>query len=86
MTSIDDIIRLLEAAKSHGDNGVETANKAKGSPRTKKKQTNSPYKKAYASAFKKIAPKNKTKKGGWKKGGFRRTQKAAHAEAKRRTK
>ncbi len=51
-----------------------------------KKRKTSPYQTAYGNAFKKIAPKHKTKKGAWKKGGFKRTQKAAHAEAKRRTK
>ena len=86
MTLIDDLIRLLEAAKN-----VDSAKKSKVSalvsPKKKKRKvTQSPYKKAYSAAFKKIAPKNKTKKGKWKKDGFKRTQKAAHAEARRKTK
>ena len=81
MTSIDDVIRLLEAAKSHGDNGVKTAKKAKGSPRTKRKV--SAYQKRYGAAFKKLAPKYKTKAGKWKKDGFKRCAAAARRMAKK---
>ena len=43
----------------------------------------SAYSKRYGAAFRKIAPKYKNKKGGWRKGGFKAAQKAAHKEAKR---
>jgi hypothetical protein len=56
-----------------------------GAPRTRPKKVKkvSAYSKRYGAAFKRIAPKNKKKGGGWKQGGFMRTQKAAHKEAKR---
>jgi len=43
----------------------------------------SAYSKRYGKHFKAIAPANKTKAGSWKKGGFLKTQKAAHRKAKR---
>ena len=49
----------------------------------KKKRKASAYSKRYGAAFRKIAPKYKNKKGGWRKGGFKAAQKAAHKEAKR---
>ena len=83
MTSIDDVIRLLEAA-----NNTKPAVSSKGQApsKTKKKRKVSTYQKNYGAAFKKLAPKYKTKKGSWKKGGFKRAQKEAHKEARRRTK
>jgi len=51
--------------------------------RSKPKRKASAYSKRYGAAFKRIAPKNKKKGGGWKQGGFMRTQKAAHKAAKR---
>ena len=50
---------------------------------TRRKRTASAYSKRYGAAFKRIAPKNKKKGGGWKQGGFMRTQKAAHRAAKK---
>ncbi|HIN77342.1 MAG TPA: hypothetical protein EYM97_00775 [Gemmatimonadetes bacterium] len=47
------------------------------------KRRASAYSKRYGAAFKRLAKKNKKKSGGWKKGGFARTQKAAHRAAKR---
>lgn len=82
MTSIDDVIRLLEAARDSSSSPKPS--KSRKAPAKKRKT--SPYQSAYGKAFKKLAPKNKTKKGAWKKGGFKRTQKAAHAEARRKTK
>jgi hypothetical protein len=49
----------------------------------KPKRKPSAYSKRYGAAFKRIAPKNKKKGGGWKQGGFMRTQKAAHKAAKK---
>ena len=85
MTSIDDVIRLLEAARdAPSSSSGSQSSRSRKTP--KKKRKASPYQAAYGKAFKKLAPKNKTKKGAWKKGGFKRTQKAAHAEARRKTK
>ena len=50
---------------------------------TKKKRMKSAYNSKYAKAFQKVAPKYKKKGGGWKKDGFKKAQKAAHAMAKR---
>jgi len=77
MTSIDDVIRLLEAAKSSSSEASEST------PKTKKaKRQPSAYQKRYSKAFKKHQSKYKTTKGKWKKDGFKRCQKAAHKEAK----
>ena len=51
--------------------------------KAKPKRRASAYSKRYGAAFKRIAKKNKKKGGGWKKGGFARTQKAAHKAAKK---
>ena len=50
----------------------------------KAKRKPSAYSKRYGAAFKRIAPKYKNKRGGWKKDGFKRAQKAAHKEARKR--
>ena len=49
----------------------------------KKPRRASAYSKRYGAAFKRIAPKNQKKGGGWKQGGFMRTQKAAHRAARK---
>ncbi len=49
----------------------------------KTKRKVSAYNRRYKAAFKKIAPKHKTKNGKWKAGGFKRAVKAAHKEAKK---
>jgi len=77
MTSIDDIIRLLEAAKNTPTESMETA-----APKKKKRKV-SGYQKRYGAAFKKLAPKYKTKAGKWKKDGFKRCAAAARKVAKR---
>lgn len=81
MTSIDDVIRLLEAARDQGSSpaGKKTPSK----PRSKPKRKASAYSQKYAKAFKQIAPKHKKKNGGWKQGGYKRAVKQAHAKAKR---
>lgn len=78
MTSIDDIIRLLEAAK----NTPSASTRASTAPKKKKRKV-SAYQKKYGSAFKKLAPKYKTKAGKWKKDGFKRCAAAARKVAKR---
>lgn len=78
MTSIDDVIRLLEAAKSDQTKTVPVKKKA-GKPKRKP----SAYSAKYAKAFKSIAPKHKKKSGGWKQGGYKRAVKQAHAKAKK---
>ena len=84
MTSIEDIIRLLEAARDSGSSaGSSPSTKRAASSSSKKKRKPSAYSKRYGAAFKKLAPKYKTKAGKWKKDGFKRCQKAAHREAKR---
>ena len=51
--------------------------------KAKPKRRASAYSKRYGRAFKRIAPKHKKKGGGWKQGGFMRTQKAAHRAARK---
>ena len=77
MTSIDDVIRLLEAAK----NTSKTSSKA-AAPKKKKRKV-STYQRKYGAAFKKLAPKYKTKAGKWKKDGFKRCAAAARKVAKK---
>jgi len=40
----------------------------------------------YGRAFKRLSPRYKKKNGGWKKDGFKRCVKAAHAECRRKHK
>ena len=51
------------------------------SPKTKRKA--SAYSKRYGAAFRKLAPKYKKKNGGWRAGGFKACQKAAHKLARK---
>tara|TARA_Y100000114_G_C11757186_1_gene327520 strand:- start:530 stop:775 length:246 start_codon:yes stop_codon:yes gene_type:complete len=81
MTSIDDVIRLLEAAKSTSKKAVQV--QANTSKAVKKKRKVSAYQKRYGKAFKKLAPKYKTKAGKWKKDGFKRCAAAARRSAKK---
>lgn len=53
-------------------------------PKPKRRKTK--YQRAYKKAFDSIAPTNKNKNGKWKKGGFKRTVKAAHAKVKKELK
>jgi len=79
MTSIDDVIRLLEAAKaSGGSKAAPSPKKASKAPRKA-----SAYNRRYSAAFKRLSPKYKTKKGAWKKNGYRSCVRAAHREARR---
>jgi len=87
MASIDDVIRLLEAAREHQQSGspgkIKNSKKVAISTKKKAPRKASEYSKKYAKAFKSIAPKHKKKSGGWKKDGYKRAVKAAHAKAKR---
>lgn len=51
-------------------------------PKEKTRRPNA-YNAKYSKAFKKVESKYKTKSGAWKKDGFKRAQKAAHALAKK---
>ena len=64
------------------DKGINTALDAIAQPKKAKRKV-SAYNRRYKAAFKKIAPKHKTKNGKWKAGGFKRAVKAAHKEAKK---
>lgn len=84
MPSIDDVIRLLEAARDHEKSPGSSAGKSSPNSATKKAPRKaSAYSQKYAKAFKQIAPKHKKKSGGWKQGGYKRAVKQAHAKAKR---
>ena len=86
MASIDDVIRLLEAAREHESGSPEkktTVQRASKISKKKAPRKASAYSKKYAKAFKQIAPKHKKKAGGWKTGGYKRAVKQAHAKAKR---
>lgn len=64
--------------------GAATPRKAaKASSPKKAPRKASAYSKRYGAAFKKVAKQHKTKSGSWKKGGFKRAQKAAHKLAKK---
>ena len=81
MTSIDDVIRLLEAAKN-ADSSEKSKVSTQGPPKKKKRKI-STYQRKYGAAFKKLAPKYKTKAGKWKKDGFKRCAAAARRMAKK---
>ena len=55
-------------------------------PSKKRKRKSSKRSKAYGRHFKKLAPKYKLKSGKWKKDGFKRCVRAAHAAAKKEMK
>lgn len=80
MTSIDDVIRLLEAANN---TKASISKRNPGAKKIQKKRKVSTYQKNYGKAFKKLAPKYKTKAGKWKKDGFKRCAAAARKAAKK---
>ena len=57
--------------------------KKRNMPSKKKKRKVSAYQKKYGAAFKRLAPKYKTKAGKWKKDGFKRCAAAARKVAKK---
>lgn len=85
MASIDDVIRLLEAARDTDSKAEKKTSSTmiQGILSSKAPRKASAYSKKYAKAFKSIAPKHKKKAGGWKKDGYKKAVKAAHAKAKR---
>lgn len=68
-----------KVAKKAGKSAVGTA--VKTSKKGARKA--SAYSKKYGKAFKRLAPKYKTKSGKWMKDGFKRCQKAAHKAVKK---
>ena len=75
--SLEEYHRLVSQAEPSAQKRV-----SRSSPKKKTRKA-SAYSRRYGAAFKRIAPKNKKKGGGWKQGGFMRTQKAAHRAAKK---
>lgn len=53
--------------------------------RKKPKRKASTRSKKYGRAFKRLAPRYKKKNGGWKKDGFKRCVRAAHADCRRKS-
>lgn len=64
---------------------TEAVSTAPAAPK-KRKRKSSKRSKAYGRHFKKLAPKYKLKSGKWKKDGFKRCVRAAHAAAKKEMK
>lgn len=60
--------------------------RSKGDVLGKARRRVSAYQTAYGKNFKRLAPKNKKANGSWKKDGFKRTQKAAHAATRKEMK
>lgn len=55
-----------------------------GGVRKRPKRRPSASQKMYGRAFKRLSPKYKKKNGGWKKDGFKRCVRAAHADCRRK--
>ncbi|AXH78387.1 MAG: hypothetical protein [Circular genetic element sp.] len=79
---IDKIIELLNAAKK-SDSGNDPSVKRKKTATKTAKRKPSAYSKKYSKAFKAVKGKHMKKNGGWKKDGYKKAVKAAHAKAKR---
>lgn len=79
--SLEEYNRLVSQAEPSNTKLAQKRNRRTATRRKSRKA--SAYSKRYGAAFKRIAPKNKKKGGGWKQGGFMRTQKAAHRAAKK---
>ena len=72
----------IEAGVNIGKSAVlGTPIKPRKTPRKK-----SAYSLKYGKNFKRLAPANKKKNGSWKKDGFKRTQKQAHAATQKEMK
>jgi len=80
--SVEEYLELLEQIAKGGKKVVRGARQMKTA--VKKQRKASAYSKRYGAAFKRLAKKNKKKNGGWKQGGFARTQKAAHKAARKK--
>ncbi len=82
--TIDDVIRLLEAAKATTAGSKSKVSTKKSDRISRKpKRKASAYSKRYGKAFKKLAPKYKKKNGQWKKDGFKRCGAAARRAVKK---
>ena len=79
--STEEYEELIGSTRRSSGRKRSAPSKAKASPRSPRKA--SAYSKRYGAAFKRLAKKNKKKNGGWKQGGFARTQKAAHKAARK---
>lgn len=73
----------VAATQSSPKKKAAPARRPKKSSDPQPKRKASAYSKRYGAAFKKVSGKYKTKKGAWKKGGFKAAQKAAHKLAKK---
>lgn len=60
-----------------------TSDRGDPAPAPKKKRKTSAYHREYGRQFNRLESKYKTKSGGWKKGGYRRLVKAAHAATRK---
>ena len=60
-----------------------TSDRGRLAPVKKKTRKPTAYNRRYSREFKRLAPKYKNKKGGWKKDGFKRCSAAARKAAKR---
>lgn len=69
-----------EAATSSASPKKKAPSRATSKPKPKRKA--GAYQKRYGKHFKRLQGANKKKDGSWKKGGFKKTQKAAHKAAK----
>jgi len=78
---------VQEAMQSEGLADFPTG--SRGEPTTSgiiRKQKVSMYQQKYTKAFKQVASKHKKKDGTWKKGGFQKAVKEAHAKARKKNK
>ncbi len=76
-----DLLRL-QGSERESEGARLSARRRRAGPKGSRKA--SAYSKRYGAAFKRLAKKNKKKNGGWKQGGFARTQKAAHRAARKK--
>ncbi len=79
--SVEEYLELLEQIAKGGKKVVSGGRQMKRA--VSKSRKASAYSKRYGAAFKRLQKQYKTKSGSWRKGGFKRCQKAAHAAAKR---
>lgn len=75
---------VLDASPLTQDEQDSLRSMSEPKPTPKRRKTK--YQRAYKKAFDHLAPTNKNKNGKWKKGGFKRTVKAAHAKVKKEMK
>ena len=84
MLTPDEYMSLMRLLTSERESeGASLADRRDSKDQDKPKRRKSAYSRKYKKAFDKIAPDNKKKNGEWKKGGFVRTVRQAHAAAKK---